>query len=140
MSRGARIYDLSIDRARGRARIAVMSALGGFLVLFNILAAGMAEAAARAETAPLAEQIVICTAAGMVVLDPSGKPAQNRSGGSISCPFCLPLMQGHAQAPDPVAAWAPDRAALVVARDHQVERSQGALRFCAALPRAPPVL
>jgi len=140
MSRGARFYDLSIDRARGRVRRRVMSALGGLLVLFNILAAGMAGAAAQADTLPPGDRIVVCTGDGMVVLDPSGKPAQNQSAGKIACPFCLPLMQGHARAPDPVVALAPDRSALVPTRDHQVLRPQGARHFCAARPRAPPVL
>lgn len=147
MSRRAKVYDLAIDRARGRARRGIVAMIGGLLVLFNILAAGMLGASAHAASPMLgdlaSDRVVICTGEGMIVVDHSGKPVDDKGGstGKVLCPFCLPLMQGHAKAPDLAdAAPAPVSLTVVLTRFHQVERPATASLACAARPRAPPIL
>jgi hypothetical protein len=145
MSRATRTYDFAIDRARGRVRREVVALIGGLLVLFNIIAAGAFGASARtmALSNPSADRTVICSGEGMIVVDRSGKPVddRDRSGQKLGCPFCLPLMQGHAKAPDPGAV-IPARAgrSVAISPDHQVARLVVESRRCDARPRAPPIL
>jgi hypothetical protein len=145
MRQAQKPYDLAIDRARGRARREIVALIGGLLVLFNILAAGAFGASARTLTLsePSADRIVICSGDGMIVVDRAGRPVDDRgrAGGKRACPFCLPLMQGHAKAPESGAAFpAPADRALATSRDHQVALLVAESRRCDARPRAPPVL
>jgi len=147
MSRRAKVYDLAIDRARGRARREIVAMIGGLLILFNILAAGAFGAPAHPASPLLgdlaSDRIVICTGEGMIIVDHSGKPVDGKSGssGKALCPFCLPLMQGLAKTPDPAdAAPAPVSQSVVLTRFHLVERPATAVFACAARPRAPPIL
>lgn len=147
MSRRKQIYDLEIDHARNGAHRGLVATIGALVVLFNVLAATVLGASAQAGSPLLAgsadDGIVICTGAGMIVVDHDGKPIQGKGGPAHKalCPFCLPLMQGHAKAPDPVAI-APERAFLrtIPVRSHQVARPASTLYACAALPRAPPII
>jgi hypothetical protein len=146
-SRRTKAYDLAIDRARGRARREIAAFLGGLLILFNVLAAGVVGASARGASPMLgdisSDRIVICTGAGMIVVDHSGKPVEDKGGGSgkTLCPFCLPLMQGHANAPDPGAtAPAPVHSVVVLSRADQIARPEAKCLSSAAQPRAPPLL
>jgi hypothetical protein len=146
-SRRTKAYDLTIDRARGRARREIVAVLGGLLILFNVLAAGVLGASAHAASPMLGDQfsdkVVICTGAGMIVVDHSGKPAEDKGGdsGKTLCPFCLPLMQGHATAPDPGAtAPAPVHSVVVLSRADQIARPEAKCLSSAAQPRAPPIL
>lgn len=148
MSRGARTYDLEIDRSRGRARREIVAAIGALVVLFNILAAGFLGASAQAAASPLlgdsaGDGVVICTGTGMILVDHNGKPIEDKGGAvhTALCPFCLPLMQGHAKAPDP-AGVAPAPVALRVAPSREIEIALtfSARLFPSARPRAPPVV
>ncbi|MGO8738933.1 DUF2946 domain-containing protein [Rhodoblastus sp.] len=148
MNRVARSnYDLAIDRSRGRARREIVAALGALVVLFNILAAGLLGASAQAAGSPLlgdpsGDGIVICTGAGMIVVDHNGKPIEDKNGAvhSALCPFCLPLMQGHAKAPDLAGlALAPVALRIAPSRDTESAFSFAARLFPGARPRAPPV-
>jgi hypothetical protein len=146
MNRGARHYDLEIDRSRGRARREIVAAVGALVVLFNILAAVLLGSLAQAAASPLlgdsaSDGVVICTGAGMVLVDHQGKPIEHK-GGAVHpalCPFCLPLMQGHAKAPDP-AGLAPAPVARRFAPLHEsgIALALSARVFPSARPRAPP--
>jgi Protein of unknown function (DUF2946) len=147
MKRRGRIYDLAIDRARGRGRRDFVAAFGALVVLFNLLAAGVLGASARvAGSAMLADlsgdDIVICTGAGMIVVDRDGKPVDDRRGAPLRalCPFCLPLMQGAAAAPDPVAAAPAPMSRMVAEVRHKLApRPTAIARARTAQPRAPPI-
>lgn len=148
MSRCARTYDLEIDRARGRARREIVAAIGALVVLFNILAAGFLGATAQAAASRLlgnsaGDGVVICTGAGMILVDHDGKPIGDKGGAvhTALCPFCLPLMQGHARAPDPVGvAPAPVARRVAPARQIEIAFSFAARLSPSARPRAPPVV
>ncbi|MCI4678734.1 DUF2946 family protein [Rhodoblastus acidophilus] len=148
MSRRARTYDLAIDRARGRVRCDVAAVASALVVLFNILAAGLLGAEAQAAGSPLltdlsGDGVVICTGAGMIVVDRNGKPIDDPSGAPhrTLCPFCLPLMQGHAKAPDPVAAAPAPVSRQVAASRPRFNARPAALQYAsAAQPRAPPIV
>lgn len=107
-SPGRRIYDLSTDRALGRLRRDVVSALGVLIVAFNLLAGIAVASTSAAGLAPYLEEsfgdrIVICTGAGMIVLDAEGNPVRRDDGVDAVCAFCLPMVSGIADAPPPVA-------------------------------------
>jgi hypothetical protein len=146
MSRRAKIYDLATDRARGRARREIVAAVGALVVLFNILVAALlgasAQAAGSAMLADLSgDGIVICTGASMIVVGHDGKPVEDEGGAvhKALCPFCLPLKQGHAKAPDPADVARPRAPRRVVsAREGQVVVPPIAQFSWAARPRAPP--
>lgn len=98
-------YDLSSDGSLGRLRRSFVSWLGLLLLSFNIF--GAATVSAQAAGTPLFaqelldDQIVVCTAAGMVVLDRNGTPVGNGNGAAHRdiCSYCLPLMHGGVQTP-----------------------------------------
>ncbi len=111
-SPGRRIYDLSTDRALGRLRRDVVSALGVLIVAFNLIAGIAVASSSAAGLAPYLEEsfgdrIVICTGAGMIVLDAEGNPVRRDDGVDAVCAFCLPMVGGIADAPPPVALDAP---------------------------------
>lgn len=100
----SRVYDTSTDPSRGRIRREIVSALGLLLVLFNLVAGVLLPSSANAAKSPLLEEIfgdriVICTRAGMIVLDADGKPVSQSGTVDPMCVFCLPLMQGSADTP-----------------------------------------
>lgn len=105
-------YDTTTDPSKGRLRREMVSWLGLILLAFNVLGAGaLPVRAAEAGPAPFVlelqgDLIVVCTAAGMVVMDRDGNVVE--TGGPSSahgalCVYCLPLMHGGAQAPAFVA-------------------------------------
>ncbi len=110
-------YSTAADPAVGRLRRGVSVWLGLLLLAFNVLAADMladrADAATPSAQAPFAQalrgdRIIVCTAAGLVVLDRTGHPVGGNSAGHRGlCVFCLPLMQGGATAPLLLAVAAP---------------------------------
>lgn len=85
----------------------IASWLGLFLLAFNVLGAGSLPARAEGATPLFAQEllgdrIVICTAAGMVVMDRDGNILDTQGPSSAHgnfCAYCLPLMHGGAQAP-----------------------------------------
>ncbi len=147
MNRGVRTYDLAIDRSRGRARRGIVVAIGALVVFFNILAAGLLGASAQAAASRLlgdsaGDGIVICTGAEMILVDHNGKPIEDKNGAAHSalCPFCLPLMQGHAKAPELAGlALAPVARRIAPSRESESASSFAARLFSSARPRAPPV-
>jgi hypothetical protein len=107
-SPGRRIYDLSTDRALGRLRREVVSALGVLIVAFNLFAGMLVASTSAAGLAPyleesFGERIVICTGAGMIVLDAEGNPVRRDDGIDAVCAFCLPMVGGIADGPPLVA-------------------------------------
>lgn len=144
LSRRHKTYDLTIDPARGRARREVVGALGAFILFFNVLAATLLGASAHAGSPMLGDlngdRIVICTGAGMIVVDHNGKPVEQKSGeAGTLCPFCVPLMQGCAAPPTPLVAAAAPVAGKVLAHT-DISDAPLALehRGIAAAPRGPP--
>ncbi|MDK9720710.1 MAG: DUF2946 family protein [Rhodospirillales bacterium] len=135
----------------GRLRRDVLSWLGLVLLGMNVLTAGLfassaSQPAAAAFTQEItAGRIVICTAAGMLVLDKDGQPIPDQNGmnGGISCVFCLPLMHGGVDAPDlslavldaPLAAKPelPSAPAVILPTRHL-------WHYGAPSPRAPPIV
>lgn len=73
---------------------------------------GAMAATPSAWQAQLDGKMVICTAAGMVVLDGDGKAVPQQEAGP-SCVFCLPLLHGGAKAPPLVAEPLPCRAPVL---------------------------
>jgi len=107
-------YDTRLDRALGRARREVASALGALIIVFNLVAGIGLGAAARSD-APmfadvLGDHIVICTAFGQVVVDHEGRRLSDQAPHTPpdhlgpQCVYCLPLMQGNLLAPSPHCA------------------------------------
>lgn len=145
-TRRSKTYDLAADRALGRSRREFAAWIGGLLILFNVLAAGLVGASAHVapalSDAVSGDRIVICGGDGMIVVDRSGRPVEDQRGaGTMLCPFCLPLMQGHAKAPDPVAvAPAPADRAAAMTPVRATAPPAPAPRVCASRPRAPPIL
>ena len=103
----ARVYKSRltvIDPPQRRLRRSIVSWISLFLLAINLLGnnALAARAAPSHPTTPdlfvqdfLNEQIVICTALGLVALDRDGHPINNGGAGhSDICIFCLPLMHG----------------------------------------------
>lgn len=101
-------YDTSTDPSRGRIRREVASALGLLVILFNLVAGTLLASSANAANAPFLDEIfgdriVICTGAGMIVLDAQGNPVPQDGTVDPMCVFCLPLVAGGADAPVVVA-------------------------------------
>jgi hypothetical protein len=108
MSRGIRHkFDASTDPSLGLVRRKVASWLGLILLAFNLLAGSGFTAQASENSSPafgqelLGDRIVVCTAAGMVVMDRDGHvlDTNGNSGHIDACVFCLPLMHSGAGAP-----------------------------------------
>lgn len=97
-----RAYDTTIDPGCGSIRRDVMSCLGIFLVLLNIVAGALLPSRQADASLSLANRLVlgdrqvICTAAGMVVIGADGTTLPDDGGTMASelCVFCLPLVQG----------------------------------------------
>ncbi|MCW2283999.1 hypothetical protein M2323_001612 [Rhodoblastus acidophilus] len=142
MTQTNRRYDLSLNPARGRRRRGFAGVFGLWIVLFNILAATLFGAVAKAETSVAGgsdgEEIVVCTGLGMVTLDRDGKPTDPGAPRAI-CPFCLPIMQGQLDVPVAVAAPAAPVAVAVVAKSPWERVPPAPARAVRAAPaRAPP--
>jgi hypothetical protein len=139
MTRNNRRYDLSLDPARGRRRRGFAAVSGLWIVLFNILAATLLGAAAKADASGLeGGKIVVCTGFGMVTLDRDGKPTDPGAPRAI-CPFCLPMMQGQLDVP--VAGTtpaAPIAGAVIVTSVRERIPPAPARAVRAAPARAPP--
>lgn len=140
-----RIYDTSTDPSRGGIRREVASALGMLVVLFNLIAGTALAASSANGTAPFLDEIfgdriVICTGAGMIVLDAAGHPISSETGVDPMCVYCLPMVAGSADAPGlTVLVDAPLRAEpdhrLVVDAEHVAEPPAVA----STSPRGPPL-
>lgn len=78
-----------------------------WLVLVALwLQVGLAPLMAATPTAWQAQldgKMVVCTAAGMVVLEADGQPASPQSESGPSCVFCQPLLHGGIKVPPMVA-------------------------------------
>ncbi|NFV81301.1 DUF2946 family protein [Magnetospirillum aberrantis] len=76
------------------------------LLLFNVVAAGVLPGVANARqisTLDSAGSVVVCTAAGMVVLDLDGQSQGTAAGDTRVCALCLPLMHVGAALSAPTA-------------------------------------
>ncbi len=129
----------------------VSSWLGVVLLAANIVGAGLLPVrAAEAGPAPfaqdiVADHIVVCTAAGMVVMDRDGHVIPNTDSGGHAdfCVFCLPLMHAGVQAAPAVAVVATVLPAVVPAAaavPTASSRPKPARPVGASPPRAPPSL
>lgn len=139
-----KVYDTSTDPSLGRVRRKIVSTLGLLIVLFNLIAGIALSSSASAANAPFLDEIfgdhiVICTGAGMIVLDADGHPMSQNGAVEPMCAFCLPLMQGRADAPVVVAvleAPLPFVAETVVVET--VATTPVVRVTTSALPRGPP--
>lgn len=141
-----RCYDLSTDPAQGAVRREIASALGMLVILFNLIAGTALAASSGNGTAPFldeifSDRIVICTGAGMIVLDADGNPVLQDGGVDPMCVYCLPMMAGNADAPaqavlvdEPLRLEirAPDVVALVAPTTEPI--------VVATSPRGPPLV
>jgi hypothetical protein len=148
MSVAPRHYDTSTDTACGRIRRRVVSWLGLILLISNMVGAvGMPVRPAEAGPAPIAQdllgdRIVVCTAAGMVVLDRDGNPVETgqAAGHTDFCVFCLPLMHGGVDAPTAIAIIDIPAVPLAVSAVPTAAALPTPVRLAgAASPRAPPL-
>lgn len=102
------LYDTSTDPSRGRIRRTVVSVLGLFVILFNLVAGTLLASTTETGAAPFLEEmfgdrIVVCTGAGMIVVDADGNTVPRDGGVAPLCVYCLPLTAGAADAPVLVA-------------------------------------
>jgi hypothetical protein len=138
-----RIYDTSIDPSRGRMRRRVVSTLGLLVILFNLVAGTLVASTSQSAAAPFLDEvfgdrIVVCTGAGMIVLDAQGNPVHDGSVDPM-CVFCLPLMQGSADAPTLVALLDTPQAFEPVTRGPEVApAAKRAPIVSSSSPRGPP--
>jgi hypothetical protein len=140
MTRTNRRYDLSLDPARGRGRRGFAGIFGLWIVLFNILAAMLLGAVAKADASDGLEggKIVVCTGLGMVTFDRDGKPTDPGAPQAL-CPFCLPMMQGQLDAPVATASPAAPVAGAVIVTSPCERVPPAPSRAVRAAPaRAPP--
>jgi len=144
-----RPYDLSMRSHQGDLRRFVVSLLGLFILAFNVVGAGAVSARANdAGNAPFAQallddRIVICTAAGIVVMDRDGNIIDTGSAGAHDnfCVFCLPLMHGGAKAPSALAVILPLEPIFTGEFSPQAPPAVKPARLVgAAAPRAPPLV
>lgn len=95
-----------------------VASLFGLIVLVLNLWAGVLLSARPAVADPLNDRFVICTAAGMIVVDHDGRPVDTDPAqghlGSPHCPLCLPIMHGFAPA-DSASAALPVRRSSITA-------------------------
>ena len=121
---------------------AIVSWLCLALVAFNLVAgAALPPSLADAESA-FGERIVICSAAGMSVVDLGAVPGQTvpSSHGGL-CAFCLPLLHGAVPLPLTVAVVElPALRPVFLAVPQQSARPVRFEQGGAAGPRAPPVI
>ena len=131
-----RRYNIVRPTDTRRVRRAVVAWACLVLLAFNLVAG------TSLSSQPMTVQgdgIVICTAAGMVVLDPSGAPIHDQSPShEPHCVFCLPLMHGGLD-----VAEAPSLAAPALPSTMPTVPSTGRITVAARLigsasPRAPP--
>lgn len=142
----SRTYDTSTDPSRGRIRREIVSALGLLILCFNLVAGTLLSSGANAANAPFLDEIfgdriVVCTGAGMMVLDANGNPIDQNGGVDPLCAFCLPLMQGSADAPVVVAVL--EAPLPFVAETFAVEAvavAPAVRLVAAASPRGPPLV
>ena len=142
MTRTRRRYDLDLDEARWRQRRGAVAFVGAWIVLFNLFAAFLVGATAKANAADLGgDRIVVCTGGGMVALDRDGQPIDpGGDQGQPLCPFCLPTLQGHLLAPALAAALPAPMARMRVAAKPCLRVPPPPARAVRAAPsRAPPV-
>ncbi|MDK9697388.1 MAG: hypothetical protein OEL76_13455 [Siculibacillus sp.] len=139
-----RIYDTSTGPSRGRSRRRVVSALGLLVILFNLVAGTLLATTSRSAAAPFLDEvfgdrIVVCTGAGMIVLDAQGNPIHDEGSVDPMCVFCLPLMQGTADAPTVIALLeAPLAGELVVRTVEAAPAPKLAPAVSSSSPRGPP--
>lgn len=137
-------YMTDIDHAARRAWGRSVALVCGLIVVLNLvggLAAGFSSRGASPMLADLAgDRIVICTGAGMIVVDRDGKPVEPEKGGAPElCPYCLPLMQGSADAPALIAFIVPPVVGRPVeTAPHDFTRPKPSRLGVVAQPRGPP--
>ncbi len=137
-------YDTSTDPSRGLFRRRVVSTLGLLVVLFNLVAGTLLASTSTSGAAPFLEEtfgdrIVVCTGAGMIVLDADGNPLP-QDGTAPMCVFCLPLVHGGADAPVMVALLDTPLAVEPVNRgDERHLAPTVAPTVASASPRGPPL-
>lgn len=115
-----------------------MSWLGLALVLVNLLGADFL--ASRVGVSPLESDMVICTAAGMVVLDQDGAPPLNTQTNRRFCLFCLPLLHaGTGMTAQTVSLPPPSPMGLFVPLLASKQAASSPSLYSSHSPRAPPV-
>lgn len=141
-----RRYDLSTQSALGSLRRVVASLLGLFLLTFNVVGAGAAPVSASGDNplfaqALMDDRIVVCTAAGLVVMDKDGNIVDTSADGHADfCVFCLPLMHGATKVPTPVVVAIVPQPAFIGETPAFVPPSAKPARLDgASSPRAPPL-
>lgn len=139
-------YDTSTDPSRGRTRRRVVSVLGLLVVLFDLVAGIVLASTEQSAAAPFLDEIfgdriVICTGAGMIVLDAQGLPVHDDGAVQPMCAFCLPLMQGGADAPTVVAFLDAPPVVEPIARVRETPpASKHAPVVSSSSPRGPPLV
>jgi len=142
-------YDARFDRALGRARREVASALGVLIIAFNIIAGVGLEASARADSPMFADilgdHIVICTAFGRVTVDHEGRQVSGQAPHAPTdhlgpqCVYCLPLMQGNLTAPPSQCASIERQASAAPLPESASAHPPGLFRPLTLRARGPPI-
>lgn len=144
-ARARRSPTSSAASSLGCLRREVVAALGLLIVLFNLVAGMVVAGATPADRASMFDELfagrmVVCTGAGMVVLDENGRPIPTDGSGSAMCVFCLPLMQGGTDTPTAVAVIdPPQRFAPIDWATLDPARADLPRLDAATSPRGPPI-
>lgn len=113
------------------------------LLLFNVVAGGVLPGTANARETSLSDlsgSMVVCTAAGMVVLDHDTQAAGTAGDHSYVCALCLPLIHAGAALSAPMAVPAPPLPVpLVLVWPDSHRPADGSFLAGDSAPRAPPV-
>lgn len=114
MKRGLSIrrYDTAVDRSTAAGRRFVAAWTGLVLLLFNVLGAAPLAGGGGAPSAFAqsfdTSHLVVCTTAGMVVID-AGAQEGEASGHGALCFLCLPLFHAASQSPAPADIAPPEQ-------------------------------
>lgn len=107
------------------------------------LQVGLAPLMAATPTAWQAQldgKMVVCTAAGMVILEADGQPASPQAEAGPTCVFCLPLLHGGVKAPPLVPQPLPMGGRLLdVMPPDRAAAGRPMLATGPQAPRAPPI-
>lgn len=136
-------HDAGHPRNRGAAGLA--RRLGAWLCLV-LLAANVLGSAVLPSRSALAANLpdgamVVCTAAGLKIIDPSGQtpPANAAEQGSL-CTLCLPLMHGAVAAPAAAILPAAPASMADALPNAIAQRAPDTVLSRHAPPRAPPAI
>ena len=141
-----RSYDTTVDVMRGELRrklAALFCSISVALSVFCGIALSIGPHHANLEARALENGWnIICSAAGLIVVDAYGNRVPDDQTGQVGsgaqCVFCLPLMHGDVALAAPTVISAPEQVLQLRRLPPPITRVQPRIQFSKAWPRAPP--